>query len=62
MAVPFTTESPTNWSLQGRAVSGMRAPGHRDRTKRRIPITDFGGCRSRIPGHRDRTKRRIPIT
>ena len=40
-------------------VFTVRAPGHRDRTKRRIPITDFGGCRSRIPGHRDRTNRRI---
>ena len=36
---------------------GLRASGHRDRTKRPIPIGQNGASRSPISAHADRTKR-----
>jgi hypothetical protein len=43
------------------ASAWVRAPGHRDRTKRRIPITDSGGCRSHKTAHADHRFRGIAI-
>jgi hypothetical protein len=39
----------------------VRAPAHRDRTKRRIAITDFGACRSHKTAHADHRFRLMPI-
>ena len=39
----------------------LRAPGHRDRTKRRIAITEYGPSRSHKTAHRDHRIRAIAI-
>jgi hypothetical protein len=55
--------APVSLARSGREKRlGLRAPGHRDRTKRRIAIRQNAGCRSHKTAHRDQTKRRMPIT